>query len=276
MVKDLVVNLSVGADRDIAAGYAISIAEAFEAHIAGVAFASDPVITPTVMDGLSATWIDEQRAESRGLAQAAIDAFEHTAKNAGLSAEHRLIEASIGSAAALFGRIARRFDLSVVSQRDPDRNTPDDLFIESALLESGRPVVVVPYIQRGGLKLDRVLVCWDTRRNAARAVADALPFLHRSKTVEVISISKSGGPEDDLPGADIAQHLARHGLTVDAKHLVGADIDVADMILSYAADCGADFIVMGGYGHSRLREFVLGGATKGILDAMTVPVLMSH
>jgi nucleotide-binding universal stress UspA family protein len=274
MVKDLVVNLTVGTDRDVAAAFAISIAEAFEAHIAAVAFASDPVITPTVLDGLSSTWIDAQRGESRALAQAAADAFERAAR--GLSAEHRVIEASIGSAAAMFGRIARRFDLAVVAQRDPGGGPGEELFIEAALLESGRPVVVVPYIQRAGLKLDRVLVCWDRGRNAARAAADALPFLTRSTVVEVVSIAASGRTADDLPGADIGQHLARHGLKVEVKHLAGADIDVADTILSYAADSGADFIVMGGYGHSRLREFVLGGATKGILDAMTVPVLMSH
>jgi len=276
MVKDLVVNLTVGSDRDVAAQFAISIAEAFEAHIAGIAFAYDPVVTPTVMDGLSAaTWIESQRSESRGAAQVAIDAFERAARQARLSAEPRLIEASLGSAATLFGRIARRFDLAVVGQRDPDRGTPDDLILEAALLESGRPVAVVPYIQRRGLTLDRVLACWDAGRNAARAIADAMPFLHRSKAVEVVTVA-SGDRGDDFPGADIGQHLARHGLTVDVKRLVAADIDFADAIMSYAADCGADFIVMGGYGHSRLREFVLGGATRGMLGEMTVPVLMSH
>jgi len=171
MVKDLVVNLTVGSDRDVAAQFAISIAEAFEAHIAGIAFAYDPVVTPTVMDGLSAaTWIESQRSESRGAAQVAIDAFERAARQARLSAEPRLIEASLGSAATLFGRIARRFDLAVVGQRDPDRGTPDDLILEAALLESGRPVAVVPYIQRRGLTLDRVLACWDAGRNAARAM----------------------------------------------------------------------------------------------------------
>ena len=81
---------------------------------------------------------------------------------------------------------------------------------------------------------------------------------------------------DEVPGADIGQHLARHGLKVDVKRITSPDIDVASTILSYAADCSADMIVMGGYGHSRLREFVLGGVTRGILESMTVPTLMSH
>src|SRR5579871_5200113 len=121
MIKDLVVNLTVGTDRDPAAEFAISIAEAFEAHIAGTAFAYEPVITPTVMDGLSAAWVDAQRAENRAAAQAAIDRFEAAARRESLSAEHRIVEMSLGGAAGMFGRIARRFDLAVVAQTNPDR-----------------------------------------------------------------------------------------------------------------------------------------------------------
>jgi nucleotide-binding universal stress UspA family protein len=276
MIKDLVVNLTLGADGDPAAQYAVSIAEAFEAHIAGIAFAYDPVITPTVMDGLSAAWVDTQRTENHAAAQAAIDRFEAAAKREGLSAEHRIIEASLGGAARLFARIARRFDLAVIGQMDPERMMPDDLLIESALFESGRPVVVVPYIQKEALKLDRIMVCWDNSRNAARAIADALPFLKRGKIIEIVMVASGGGKTDELPGVDLGEHLARHDLNVEVKRLVASDVDVANVILSHAADCGADFIVMGGYGHSRLREFVLGGVTRGILQSMTAPVLMAH
>jgi nucleotide-binding universal stress UspA family protein len=87
---------------------------------------------------------------------------------------------------------------------------------------------------------------------------------------------KDGASGKEIPGADIGQHLARHGLRVEVKRLVAEDVGVANTILSYAADCAADFIVMGGYGHSRLREFVLGGATYGMLESMTIPTLMSH
>jgi nucleotide-binding universal stress UspA family protein len=276
MIKDLVVNLTVGSDRDHAAQFAVSISEAFEAHIAGIAFAFDPVITPPIMDGLSAAWVDTQRAENRAAAQKAIDRFESAVKREGLSAEHRIIETSLGGAASTFGRIARRFDLAVVGQMDPERMMPDDLLIESALFESGRPVVVVPYIQKEGLKLDRVMVCWDGSRSAARAIADGLPFLKRGETIEIVMVASGGGNPDELPGVDLAEHLARHGFKIEVKRLVATDVDVTNTILSYAADCAADFIVMGGYGHSRLREFVLGGATRGILESMTVPVLMSH
>jgi len=276
MIKDLVVNLTVGAGSDPAAQFAVSIASAFEAHIAGIAFAYDPVITPTVMDGLSAAWVDTQRTENRAAAQEAVDRFEAAVKLQGLSAEHRIIEASLGEAANQFGRIARRFDLAVVGQMDPERMMPDDLLIEATLFESGRPMIVVPYIQKDALKLDRILVCWDMSRNAARAIADALPFLKRGKTIEIIMVANRSGKADEVPGADLGEHLARHDLDVEVKRLVATEIDVSNVILSYAADCAADLIVMGGYGHSRLREFVLGGATRGILESMTVPVLMAH
>ena len=103
-----------------------------------------------------------------------------------------------------------------------------------------------------------------------------MPFLARAKAVEIVLVASEPGKSDEIAGADIAHHLARHGLNVELRQIVVRDLDVANTILSHAADAGTDFLVMGGYGHSRLREFVLGGATRGILSAMTVPTLMSH
>jgi nucleotide-binding universal stress UspA family protein len=275
MLKDLVVNVPVDS-KPTAADYAISIAETFGAHVTGIAFAYEPVVAETVMGGLPSDWIEAQRAESAKTAEAAIARFEAAAQRLGLLADHRMIPATVGAAADLFGRIARRFDLSIVGQTEPDRPAPEELIIESALFESGRPVVVVPYIQKQGLKLDRVLVCWDGSRTATRAIADSLPFLTRAKAIDVIIVTGGRTKSDEMPGADIGQHLARHGLKIEVKTIVAPDVDVPNTILSYAADSSADFLVMGGYGHSRLREFVLGGATRGILTSMTVPALMSH
>jgi nucleotide-binding universal stress UspA family protein len=225
---------------------------------------------------MSAGWIDAQRAENLAAAQQAADRFEEAVRREGVSAEHRIIESSLGSAANRFGRIARHYDLSVVGQTAPDLAVPDDLLIEAALFQSGRPAVVVPYIQKDDIQLNHVLICWDHSRNAARAVADALPFLVRSKKAEIVMVTRHDGKPGDLPGAEIAGHLARHGVNVELRQLIAADVDVANAVLSYAADTGVDFIVMGAYGHSRLREFVLGGATYGMLRSMTVPVLMAH
>ena len=136
--------------------------------------------------------------------------------------------------------------------------------------------MVLPYIHKSALKLDRLLICWDGSRPATRAIADAMPFLRRSQAIDVVIVASGREKTDEIPGVDIGEHLARHGLKVEVKRIVATDIDVPNTILSHVADSGADFIVMGGFGHSRLREFVLGGATRGILAAMTVPTLMSH
>lgn len=278
MIKDVVVNLGIGKPHDVAAGYAVSIAEAFEAHLCAVAFAYEPVVPPSIMGGIPIDVIEAQRAASEQAADAAIAGFEALARRAGIACEHRKLTASVGGAGELFGRLARRFDLAVVGQAEPQQGAAEDLVIQGVLFGSGRPVVIVPYIHQGGLKLERVLVCWDGGRAAGRAIADAMPLLACSAAIEVVCVASGRQPRqsDEIPGVDIGEHLARHGLKIDVKRIISSDVDVPNTILSHAADSGADFIVMGGYGHSRLREFVLGGATQGILASMTVPVLMSH
>ena len=275
MIKDIVVNLGLG-ERDPAGDFAISVANAFEAHLLGVAFVYDPVIPGTVMGSIPPEFIESQRRESEKKARAAITRFEQAVKRAGVSYETRSINASIAGAADRLGHLARRFDLAIVGQPERDRAAAAEVVDEGVLFESGRPVIFVPYIQKAGLKLDRVMVCWDGSRAATRGIADAMPFLQKAKQVEIVLVASKSGKNDEIPGADLGQHLARHGLKVDVKRITSPDIDVTSTILSYAADSSADMIVMGGYGHSRLREFILGGVTRGILETMTVPVLMSH
>jgi nucleotide-binding universal stress UspA family protein len=275
MIKDIVVNLGLG-ERDPAGDFAISVAATFEAHLLGVAFIYDPIIPGTVMGGIPPEFIESQRRESEKKAQDAIARFEQAAKRAGISYETRNVNASIAGAAERLGRLARRFDLVVVGQPDRDKSAPVEVVDEGVLFDSGRPVIFVPYIQKAGLKLERVMVCWDGSRSATRAIADAMPFLHKAKQIEIVMVASKAGKNDEIPGADLGQHLARHGLKVDVKRITSPDIDVPSTILSYAADSSADMLVMGGYGHSRLREFILGGVTRGILETMTVPTLMSH
>jgi nucleotide-binding universal stress UspA family protein len=275
MIKDIVVNLGLGT-QDPAGNYAISVAEKFEAHLLGIAVSYEPIIPGTVMGGVPPDVIEGQRAESNKRANAAIARFDQAAKRAGISSEPRLITASVTGAADQIGRIARRFDLAVVGQPTRKPSLPDQVVDEGVLFESGRPVIFVPFVQTSGVKLDRIMVCWDGSRTAGRAVADAMPLLKKAKQVEIVIVSGKPAKDDELPGADLGQHLARHGLNVRIKRITSPDTDVPSAILSYAADSSADMIVMGGYGHSRLRQFILGGVTRGMLESMTVPVLMSH
>ena len=250
--------------------------ETYDAHVLGVGLAYEPVIPGSVMGGIPPEFLESQRAESESSARKAMARFEAAAKRAGVSYETRLVSSSVSGAADQIGRLARRFDLAVVGQPKRDQGMPEEVLDEGVLFESGRPVVFVPYIQKDGLKLDHVMVCWDGSRAATRAIGDAMPLLEKAKQVDVVIVAAKQSKGDEIAGADLGQHLARHGLKVDVKRITSPDIDTASTILSYAADASTDLIVMGGYGHSRLREFVLGGVTHALLDSMTVPVLMSH
>jgi nucleotide-binding universal stress UspA family protein len=172
---------------------------------------------------------------------------------------------------------ARYSDLTLVPQGLELGAASADLSMlpEELALTVGRPVVVVPRFGTFERIGRRALVAWNGSREATRAVHDALPLLQRAEQVTVLSIDPEGDTER-LPGGDIARHLARHGVTVRAATIAGADVAVGDLLLSYAVDHDIDLIVMGAYGHTRLREVVLGGATRTLLRHMTVPVLMSH
>jgi len=275
MIKDVVVNLVGRGPQDFAGEYALSVAKAFDAQVTGIAFVYDPVIPDAGFGGIPADVIDVQRAEQAKAAKDAIDRFEAAATKFAVTAQTRSVDASLGGAATEFGRIARRFDLAVVGQAQREHGASEELMIEGALFESGRPLIVVPYIQKQGLTLQRVVVCWDGGRTAARAVNDALPFLKRAAAVEILVVAEPR-KHVQVTGARLSEHLSRHGVTVEIKRITKGSIGVEATILSHVADTSADFVVMGGYGHSRLREFILGGVTRNILTSMTVPVLMSH
>ena len=276
MVKDIVVNLSVREDGGNVGDYAVSVADALGAHIAGIAFLFDPIVPISGTGYIPAEIIETQIADNQDAAKAAIDRFNAATTRTGVSAETVTLSASAAGAGDQFARIARRFDLAIVPQAEPKGGTVEELIAETTLFESGRPMILVPYIQKAPLKLDRVMVCWDGSRQAARAINDAMPLLAKAGRVEVVIVANEPGKQDEIEGADIGKHLARHGLKIDVKRIAGGHIDVAATLLSHAADSGTDFMVMGGYGHSRLRQFILGGVTRSILQSMTVPVLMAH
>jgi nucleotide-binding universal stress UspA family protein len=276
MVKDIIVNLSVTKEGSVVGKYAVSVAAALEAHLTGVAFIYDPVVPISGAGYIPAEVIEIQREDNETAADAAIKSFTAATDQAGISAEPLITNASLAGAGDHFARMARRFDLAIVGQAEPEISSMEQIIGETTLFESGRPMIMVPYIQKAPFKTDNVMICWDGSRTAARAVADAIPIIRKSGRVEIVIVTNERGKEDEIEGADIGQHLARHGLKVDVHRISGGNIDVADALLSHAADSGADFMVMGGYGHSRLREFVLGGVTRSIFESMTLPVLLSH
>jgi nucleotide-binding universal stress UspA family protein len=277
MIKNLIVNLATGTDRDPARDYALTICEAFNAHIVGMAFLYEHFLPGFALSDLPAKLLAEVVREQKKTVDAAVERFHAAATRSLLSAEHIVDKVEERVAPAVLASMARQFDLSVIMQSDPEGVNNDSL-IEALLFDSGRPVNLVPYIQRDGLKLDRVVCCWDGSRPAARAINDAMPFLAMARAVDLFIIvnEKTRNDQREVRGVRMAKHLASHDIEVDVKTTVAPDIDIASAILAYVADSAATMIVMGAYGHSRTREFILGGATRGILQSMTVPVLMSH
>jgi nucleotide-binding universal stress UspA family protein len=276
MITDIIVNLSVTKNDSAVANYAASVAAALQAHLTGVAFIYDPIVP--ISDGgyIPAEVIETQRADNEAAAGSAIKRFTAATDRAGVSAEPLALTASLAGAADRLARMARCFDLAIVGQGQSEMSMMEQIIGEAVLFDSGRPMIMVPYIQKAPFKIDNVMICRDGSRAAARAVADAIPILGEGSRVEIVIITNERGEQYDIEGADIGQHLARHGLEVEVDRFPGGDIDVADALLSHTADSSVDFMIMGGYGHSPLRELVLGGVTRSIFQSMTVPVLLSH
>ncbi|MBW4093418.1 MAG: universal stress protein [Proteobacteria bacterium] len=177
-------------------------------------------------------------------------------------------------------RLAHHADLVVLGQPEPESPSFARIgeLIEHLLLHAGRPLLLVPYAGTFDRIGSQVLIGWTETREAARAVHDALPLLAGAERVTALTIleGREAQTDDEPPAAELARHLQRHGIKAVAARTVTDGIADADALLSYACDIGVDLLVMGGYGHSPLRERMLGGVTRSLLRHMTVPVLMSH
>lgn len=277
MIRDILVNLAQGVEKDKACEYAASLAAHFGSHMTGLSVTYEIDVPPFYMGALPTDFIDAQLLENKAAAEKAVERFKATATAVGVPHEARSLSASLAVAANSFARMARLYDLTVVAQPDPDLPGPEEVIAETVLMESGRAVLVVPYIQSKPFATDRVVIAWDGGRACARALAEALPLFHRAKDVEVFRVVSAHSDEPDTEGMEVVRHLARHGITAKVRQLPIASGDsVSSAILNEVSDQGTDLVVMGGYGHSRLRELVMGGVTRDILASMTVPVLMAH
>lgn len=256
---------------------AADLAQRQGAHLVGV-HARPPFEAPIFFEGGPAMngFFAAYEAGVKADAEAAQAAFDKALKGRHLSHEWRTVDGFIDAELAIQARYA---DLTIVGQTDPDAQTPTPGDLpESVVLATGRPMLVVPHVGVQSTPGERVMLCWNASRESARAAADALPLLQGAKKVIVLvvdprSSADGHGPE---PGADVAHWLARQGVDVTVQRDVAADADVGGVILSRAADHDVDLVVMGLYGHSRLREMVLGGASRTLLSSMTVPLFLSH
>jgi nucleotide-binding universal stress UspA family protein len=275
--QTILVHVDNGPRAPVRVGLACRLARRFDAHLVGL-----HALTVVKLPGYARVAVEggaplgEYQAKlAADSARAAKELFERAVNAAGV-AKYEWRE-SRGDAAAVAPIHARYADLVVIGQphaADASGVEPD--FAERLLLSGGRPLLIVPYAGEFGDVGKRALVAWNASREAARAVTDAIPLLREAQGVQIVAFDPEGAAHGEIPGADIGLYLARHGIKVTVSQQTAPDVDVGNQLLSRAAELGSDLIVMGGYGHSRLRELVLGGVTRTLLGSMTVPVLMSH
>ncbi len=275
-IKDILVHVDSAVAAQARLEIAFTLAQRFDAHVVGL-YVDPELIGPAFAEvPVGPVLIDSLEKEINQRAERAEQAFSALRERFGVAAEWRRVQ---GYAPACVASHARYVDLAIVGQGgDEDLLSMSDGVAETALLESGRPVLVVPWIGASAPGGGRVVVAWNASRESTRALHDALPLLERAASVEVVTINPSTADEFEggSPGADICVHLARHGIDATAHRIEATDIDAGNLLLSRAADEGAELLVVGGYGHSRLRELVLGGVTRELLAHMTLPVLFSH
>ena len=275
--KDLLVVLDTSRNCGVRLEVATALAARFGAHLAGLYVSPPPQVPAMIESQLTPELIELQMRTLSEATDRVQEVFRRRGEGPGFTSEWRVREGEAGEVATLHARYA---DVTIVGQTDPEADelgAASDL-PERLVLGAGRPVLVVPYAGTFKVVGQRVLVAWNAGREATRAVNDALPLLEGAEKVTVLAINPRGGlhGHGEVPGADIALHLARHGVRAEASAIKSDDVEVGALLLSQAADLNVDLIVMGAYGHSRLREVVLGGATREILRSMTVPVLLSH
>ena len=259
---------------------AAAIAARFDAHLVGL-YLTVSSLTRNEYALLDIGILDisffSDPAKSRAETEKTRALFEEVTARRGVSAEWRTASGYPAGMAAMHGRYA---DLIVIGQLDAYDSQAGLLRArpEEVTMLAGRPVLVVPFTGKFERFGARVLVGWDASREAARAVGDAMPLLARAEAVTVLTIDAEQSPfgHGEIPLADIALYLARHGVKAEVARTVSAGIGIGNTLLSRAADYEANLLVMGAYGHSRVRELLLGGTTRTVLTSMTLPVLMSH
>jgi nucleotide-binding universal stress UspA family protein len=276
--KTILVHLDAGARRTERLELALALADRYDAHLVGL-FALGAMSLPSYVRPDASQLLVAEQARQRADAASRAEAEFRTAaaRHGDVKAEWRV---SHEDALEAMRVNARYSDLVVVGQRERDTERETGIapgFVDELVLSCPRPVLVVPYAGHFSGAGKRALVAWNASTEASRAVAGALPLLASADRVNVV-VFEPGSPGDhgEEPGADAALYLARHGVKATVSRYLNPSIDIGSQILTRAADMSVDLIVMGAYGHSRLRELVLGGATRTLLESMTVPVLISH
>lgn len=258
---------------------AVPLASQMEARLVGLCVVPPYVVIPATNGGVAAITVDQHRDAYQPDMVQLKEAFAAATTGQSFQSEWRETDAGLATTASMIIEHGRTADLIITSQQDSSWAYSSMLEEpERVAIESGRPLLLVPNAGERAMPAKRITIAWNGRREATRAVFDSLPLLKRAQEVNVVWINpESDQPSaGDLPAAEICATLARHGVKCLASQATAVSGDVGVELLRQASAFGSDTLVMGCYGHSRLREFILGGASQHVFEHMSMPVLMSH
>lgn len=279
--KDVLLQISSYPDPTpvVAIEQAVGFTAALGAHISALTFnieipSTKNVLANALLDvpGMAAAAQQKSVVNARSL----VDVFESVATKRGVPHGHFIESSTTSRLAAIVTEHARMHDVTMIPVSE---EVGFQQFVaECVLFGSGRPAIILPEAQKKcrSPSLDVVGVAWDFSRSAARAVADAMPILERAKTVRVVTITREKKIDTKRSGAELARHLALHGIEVVVEEEEAAERSIGQALGDFATAHDLDLLVMGAYGHSRLRDFVLGGATKTVISHPPLPVILSH
>ncbi|MDX1715817.1 MAG: universal stress protein [Anderseniella sp.] len=278
-IKTIAVSLNDIDNLDSFLPTVAGIANAHQAHVSGIYVVPSVEVYAAYAGMAMADVVDTQRKRYEEMAASVREKFDHMLDANGLQGDWRQLDAINMNVSGEFCSAARVADLAIVTKVDPDTYCGVEAeFMGNVIMGAGRPVMIVPRGRVFDTVGKRALVGWNATRESARAVFDAIPILQAGDSITLtwIDPQKNRDEAGDMPGAELAATLARHGLKVTAEPMPTAHGDVGEALLNKASDSNADLLVMGAYGHSRVREFVFGGASETVLKRAGLPVLMSH
>jgi nucleotide-binding universal stress UspA family protein len=255
----------------------VPLSERLSAHVIGVHSEGLPFPYATPMGFPDADFMVTSAEVNKERSDALKSVFEARMQRSGLSAEWRALQSFSGDSAASSLESARAVDLIVVQQNDPNASSASRN-VDALLLETGRPVLFVPYALPVNTSFEKILIGWNGTREATRAVFDALPFIREAKTVEVFTVDpeRYGGHEAMTAGGQIAAALSRHGANVTVNSQPKTELSHGEAVANRASEFGADLLVTGAYSQSKLKEFFFGGVTRSILTDMPTATFMSR
>lgn len=280
MYKDIVIPITGNPGDSYALNMALDLASSHEAHLTVMEMVNLPMPGTVPWGLMPDPSTSEIYGQLREQGQANVAKLKQRLEKEITSSEVRLVEAFFSEPSQLAAHYAHYADLTVIAGSMGDSREGDILrsYFGSLLIDSGRPVLVIPQGCKGPMPPKRIVVAWRPTGECARAVHDALPLLVTAESVELIVVDPVGGERGhgEQPGADIAAHIARHGANVNVQVRQSHGNRIASVLLEHARETHANMLVVGGYGHSRIREWALGGVTRELLFEASIPVFYSH